>query len=63
MHVHEQFSSYYIVASYDEGRQKARKGEFTSDIQTEEEDETKRPKRYVICICSFQLWFVHMQYY
>ena len=40
-------SSYYIVASYDEGRQKARKGECTSDIQTEE-DETKRPKRYVI---------------
>ena len=34
-------SSYYIVASYDEVWQKARKGELTSDIQTEEEGEAK----------------------
>ena len=39
---------YYTVETYEDVRKKARKAEVTSDIQTEDEDDSKRPIRWVI---------------
>ena len=35
----------YTVETYEDGRRKARRAEVTSDIQTEDEDDSKRPVR------------------